>query len=261
MNSHLQTWANYQRFAEERGLLVATIVAHFMPVAGRKVLDFGCGVGGTARCLAARGASVTAVDIDPELKMLCQHPGIRWVAAMKEEAYFLPQAYDVVVLQDVLEHVTKPERILGQLRRSMVPQGMVFISTPNRYSILNLISDPHWQLPLVAMLPRELVIFMVQKIFRRDKRQREDWPALLSLRRVRQLLMRCGFRLQLVNQLAVELLFQHPQAIVCRPFHLQLVDWMKRHRWHAWVQRLVNDRWGFFNFLINPTWYIIGWAA
>ncbi|MDZ7342387.1 MAG: methyltransferase domain-containing protein [candidate division KSB1 bacterium] len=258
MTSYVQTWANYQRLAEERGLLVATIVEHFMPLTGKNVLDFGCGVGGTARCLATRGASVTAVDINPEPAKRLTHPGIRFVHAAQEKLYFLPQVYDVVVLQDVLEHLTQSEKILKQIRGSLLPDGVIFISTPNRYSILNLISDPHWQLPLVAMLPRRMVILLVQKIFRRDRRQREDWPALLSLPHLRRLLVGQGFRVRLVNQVAAEVLFQHPQAVVCRALHLQLVDWLQRHHCQAMVQRLVNDHYGIFNFIINPTWYVIG---
>jgi SAM-dependent methyltransferase len=261
MRAHLQTWANYQRFAEDRGWLVARAFEHFMPLAGKKVLDFGCGVGGTAQHLAQRGAIVTAVDLHPEQAIFLKHPGIRLADATQEDCYFLPQAYDAVVLQDVLEHLTQPARIMEQVRQSLAPTGIVFISTPNRYSVVNLISDPHWHLPLVAMLPRPLVKLVVQKICRRDPRQREDWPALLSLRQLSQLLVRQGFCWQMVNQLAMEVLFQRPQAIVCRPLHLRLVNWVRRHRWQAWGQRLVNDHQGVFNFLINPTWYIIGQRA
>src|SRR2546425_3825128 len=44
------------------------VFEHFgVPVTGASVLEFGCFVGGTAIVLAALGAKVTAVDVDPTI--------------------------------------------------------------------------------------------------------------------------------------------------------------------------------------------------
>lgn len=260
MHSHIQTWDNYREFADERGWLVTTILKQWTNLNGKAALDFGCGAGGTARALSQCGAKVTAVDSNPELGDSFKNTGIRFIDAKDEESYFRNQCYDIVILQDVLEHLPHPDRTMNQVKKTLKHDGMIFISTPNRFSVINLVSDPHWNLPLVALFPRVMVKLLVQKIFRRDLRQRSDWAALLSLKKLRTIIEANNLHLIFVNTIIARFLFQNPRAVVCHPRHLQLVEWMKRHRFDRWVYRFVNDRIGIFNFLINPTWYVIGKA-
>ena len=258
MGDHVQTWENYQTFADERGWLVATILRRFTFLEGKNVLDFGCGDGGTSRKLARLGAKVTAVDIKPEIKQSFQNSEIKFIYAQKEALYLKSQEYDIIILQDVLEHVPNPEKLINQAKDSLRTSGLIYISTPNRFSLLNLISDPHWNLPGVALGSRRMVAFLVQKIFRRDMRDRGDWAALLSLNKLKKLLTINKFEMIFVNSFVAKILFQKPQSIVCHPHHIRFVRWMNRHHLDRWIHRLVNDRVGLFNFLINPTWYVIG---
>jgi len=36
------------------------------------------------------------------------------------------------------------------------------------------------------------------------------------------------------------------------------VRWIQRQKLERMVFRIVNDRMGFFNYFINPTWYLVG---
>ncbi len=258
MGSHIQTWKNYHTFADERGWLVARILKRFTFLEGKKVLDFGCGDGGTSRTLDQLGARVTAVDIKTEMGQAFQNSKVNFFNAQDEELYLKSREFDIIILQDVLEHVPNPEKLMRQMKDVLCPHGLIYISTPNRFSILNLISDPHWNLPGVALFPRQVVKLLVQKIFRRDSRDRSDWAALLSLNKLNRLLKSNNFKIIFVNTLAVKMMFQQPNSVVCHPLHIRLVKWMKAHHLDRWVYRLVNDQAGLFNFFINPTWYVIG---
>lgn len=258
MGSHVQTWQNYHSFADERGWLVTTILRRFTVLEGKKVLDYGCGDGGTARTFARFGADVTAVDIKDQVGQLFKNSDVKFFNAQKEDLYLAKEKYDIIILQDVLEHVTNPEKLLKQIKDALGTAGLIYISTPNRFSLLNLISDPHWNLPGVALFSRRAVQFFVQQIFRRDLRDRSDWAALLSLNRLKSLLKSNDFELIFVNTLVAKMLFQQSNAVVCHPTQLRLVQWLKRHHLDRWIYRCVNDQLGIFNFFINPTWYVVG---
>jgi 2-polyprenyl-3-methyl-5-hydroxy-6-metoxy-1,4-benzoquinol methylase len=256
--NHQQAWENYHRFADERGRLVAAILRQFAALKGKTVLDYGCGDGGTSRTLARLGAKVTAIDIKPEIKQAFQNLDVKFCNAQNEALYLKSQEFDIIILQDVLEHVPNPEKLINQAKEALRPHGLIYISTPNRFSLLNIISDPHWNLPGVALGSRWMVAFLVQKIFRRDMRDRGDWAALLSLNKLKKLLTINNFEMIFVNSFVAKILFQKPQSVVCHPQHIRFVQWMKRHHLDRWIDRLVNDRAGLFNFFINPTWYVIG---
>ncbi len=256
MAAHHRTWENYHKFAIERASLAADILQRFTPLGGKAALDFGCGRGTLARLLARCGAMVTAVDIDPDLKQFFEGTDIQFYIANRDE--WQHRSYDLIVLQDVLEHVPDPDSLFGQLNEVLSRGGLLYISTPNRFSPVNFLADPHWSLPGVAFLPRSLVAFFVQKVFRQDSRQRTDWPALFSLGKLKKLFSQHGLEMMFVNRLVAQKLFQRPVSVVCHPVHLRIVYWLKQHHLERWIIPLVNDHHGLFNWLINPTWYIVG---
>lgn len=101
---------------------------------GSRVLDLGAGDGSVARVLAARGASVTAVERDAEgVAALLAH-GLRTVDAdlndLADDA--LPRAaFDIVLLLDVIEHLPDPGRLLARVHEWLAPGGRLLMSVPN----------------------------------------------------------------------------------------------------------------------------------
>ncbi|MDZ7332494.1 MAG: class I SAM-dependent methyltransferase [candidate division KSB1 bacterium] len=256
MPLHHQTWDNYHKFAEQRAELVVDLLRQFIPLAGIRALDYGCGQGSLARLLAQLGALVTAVDIDPNLQPLFKQTEIQFCLANDDK--WLKATYDLIVLQDVLEHVPDADSLFAKLSQILSRKGLLYVSTPNRCSPLNFFLDPHWSLPGVALLSRPLVAFFVQRVFHRDLRPRNDWPALLSIGQLKNLFEQHGFELSFVNTFVAQRLFQSPDSVVSHPLHLAIIGWLKQHHLELWIFRMVNDRYGLFNRLINPTWYIIG---
>lgn len=256
MPLHHQTWDNYHKFGEQRAELVIDLLRQFVPLAGIRALDYGCGQGGLARLLVQHGALVTAVDIDPNLQPLFKLTEIQFYLANDDK--WLKTTYDLIVLQDVLEHVPDADSLFAKLSHVLSRAGLLYVSTPNRFSLLNFFLDPHWSLPGVALLSRPLVAFFVRRVFHRDLRPRNDWPALLSMKQLKNLFGQHGFDLTFVNKFVAQRLFQSPGSVVSHPIHLTIVQWLKQHHLEPRIIRMVNDRHGLFNWLINPTWYIIG---
>ena len=108
-------------------------------LAGKRVLDVGCGGGILAEAMANRGAEVTGIDLaDKPLKVAMLHRletnskvDYRLVAAetLAEEA---PESFDIVTCMEMLEHVPDPSSVVRACARLVKPAGFVFFSTINR---------------------------------------------------------------------------------------------------------------------------------
>jgi 2-polyprenyl-6-hydroxyphenyl methylase / 3-demethylubiquinone-9 3-methyltransferase len=108
-------------------------------LAGKKIVDVGCGGGILAEAMAARGAEVTGIDLaDKPLKVAMLHAletnsrvDYRLVAA-EALAQEVPGTFDVVTCMEMLEHVPDPASIVAACARLVKPGGQVFFSTINR---------------------------------------------------------------------------------------------------------------------------------
>jgi 2-polyprenyl-6-hydroxyphenyl methylase/3-demethylubiquinone-9 3-methyltransferase len=114
-------------------------VAARAPLAGRTVVDVGCGGGILAEAMARHGAQVLGIDMAPgalevaELHALEQGVKVQYRRVSAEAlAAERPGAFDVVTCMEMLEHVPEPEPVLHALAGLVKPGGDVFISTINR---------------------------------------------------------------------------------------------------------------------------------
>lgn len=108
-------------------------------LAGKRVVDVGCGGGILAEAMAGRGSEVTGIDLaDKPLKVAMLHGmesgrrvDYRLVAAeaLAEES---PAAFDIVTCMEMLEHVPDPASTVAACARLAKPGGWVFFSTINR---------------------------------------------------------------------------------------------------------------------------------
>jgi 2-polyprenyl-6-hydroxyphenyl methylase/3-demethylubiquinone-9 3-methyltransferase len=108
-------------------------------LAGKEVLDVGCGGGILAESMAERGARVMGIDMGEAPLMVaelhCLESGVevtyRRVPAegLAEER---PESFDVVTCMEMLEHVPDPASIVRACARLARPGGWVFFSTLNR---------------------------------------------------------------------------------------------------------------------------------
>ncbi|MCC7276743.1 MAG: bifunctional 2-polyprenyl-6-hydroxyphenol methylase/3-demethylubiquinol 3-O-methyltransferase UbiG [Chromatiaceae bacterium] len=108
-------------------------------LAGKEVLDVGCGGGILAESMAIRGAHVTGIDMgELPLKVAELHTletGVevtyRQVAA-ETLAAECPACFDIVTCMEMLEHVPDPASVIAACARLVKPGGQVFFSTLNR---------------------------------------------------------------------------------------------------------------------------------
>ncbi|MEF8702685.1 MAG: bifunctional 2-polyprenyl-6-hydroxyphenol methylase/3-demethylubiquinol 3-O-methyltransferase UbiG [Candidatus Accumulibacter sp. UW26] len=108
-------------------------------LAGKRVLDVGCGGGLLAEAMCERGATVTGIDLsDQALSVARLHllesgraVDYRKIAA-EELAAEAGSSYDVVTCMEMLEHVPEPASSIAACAALVRPGGHVFFSTINR---------------------------------------------------------------------------------------------------------------------------------
>ena len=108
-------------------------------LAGRTVLDVGCGGGLLAEAMAVRGATVTGIDLaEKSLDIARLHlleSGVQVDyrhIAVETLAEQQAASFDTVTCMEMLEHVPDPASIVRACATLTKPGGWVFFSTLNR---------------------------------------------------------------------------------------------------------------------------------
>ncbi len=105
-------------------------------VAGKRVLDVGCGTGYGPMMLRKSGATgVVAVDISREaIERAYSRYGGDGVVFVVGDAQDLPllERFDVIVCFEAIEHITHPEKLLSRVTEILKPGGKFVVSTPER---------------------------------------------------------------------------------------------------------------------------------
>jgi 2-polyprenyl-6-hydroxyphenyl methylase/3-demethylubiquinone-9 3-methyltransferase len=114
-------------------------IQEHVSIAGKKVLDVGCGGGILAESMAVAGAQAKGIDLSEKaLKVADLHSLETGVKVEYEyiSAENLAQKeagqYDVVTCMEMLEHVPDPLSIIKSCTALVKPGGKVFFSTLNR---------------------------------------------------------------------------------------------------------------------------------
>jgi 2-polyprenyl-6-hydroxyphenyl methylase/3-demethylubiquinone-9 3-methyltransferase len=131
--------SEFRPLHEINPLRLAHIERMAQGLAGKRVLDVGCGGGILAEAMARAGAKVTGIDLaDKPLKVAMLHKlesgcevDYRLVSA-EALAAEAPEPFDLVTCMEMLEHVPEPASVVRACARLARPGGWVFFSTINR---------------------------------------------------------------------------------------------------------------------------------
>lgn len=113
------------------------VLPHLSDLAGRTVLDVGCGSGYHMWRMIGAGARL-AVGIDPTQLFLCQFEAVRKLLGGDQRAHLLPlgieqmpalNAFDTVFSMGVLYHRRSPLEHLWQLKDQLVSEGELVLET------------------------------------------------------------------------------------------------------------------------------------
>ncbi len=141
-----------------------------MSLRGKRVLDVGCGSGGVCIAFAKRGAICTGVEPGSQryewaITRVRDHKvSVDLRHASLETAGLAKGSFDVILAIDVLEHVDDYREVTRQICDLLANGGIFLATVPNAFHIQNIISDNHFGLFGVSLLPRKLRAFYVVKV-------------------------------------------------------------------------------------------------
>jgi len=179
---------HYFEWRKQRVIPIIDRIELLKDLKGAKILDVGCGFGALSSVLSDRGACVTATEIDQkrleQAKMLVNND-VRFVKVKNEILPFKDETFDVVVLFDVIEHVSNPEAIIEEVYKTLKPNGLLYVEFTPYYSIVghHLYDYTKWP---IHMLPRGLIKKIVfRKQIKGFQTPNDYWETFKSLNKIR----------------------------------------------------------------------------
>ncbi|HET6566580.1 MAG TPA: class I SAM-dependent methyltransferase [Rhodothermales bacterium] len=127
------------------------------PLSYGSVLEIGCGTGGFLLAGSEKFDRVIGTDLSMAWLVIArkrlEERGVEGFLACAgaEHLPFRSGAFDLVVAEDVIEHVQDQERTMQECARVLGKAGILFLATPNRFSFT---PEPHVGLWGVGFLPR-----------------------------------------------------------------------------------------------------------
>ncbi len=138
LNTHIQWYES--GFWEPRIEIVLKQIENWE---GKRVLDLGCGIGTFGIETAKRGAEVTAVDAFDESIKICQEMVEKYALVNKVKVVranilnppLQANAFDVIIIADVIEHIANPSKLLDEIKMVGKKESIVICTTKNALSI------------------------------------------------------------------------------------------------------------------------------
>jgi len=128
-------WAYFDLYRRRRDFRLRRADARLRQIellkAPGRLLDIGCSLGYFVEAANARGWQASGLEISEHAACEAAKLGLDVSAGTLENAGYADGSFDCVTMWDVLEHVPDPTRHMLEVRRVLVPGGLVVIGTPD----------------------------------------------------------------------------------------------------------------------------------
>lgn len=248
-------WQKARDLSLERAKFVKKIIEKVTELSGKMILDLGSGEGSTSQLLSTNNF-VVSLEVKPErIKKINNSNSLHPLLA---DAFQLPlknNSFDIIIMQDVIEHIDLTDSLIEDLFSLLKTDGIIYLSTPNKLSVINIISDPHWGMPLLSLFKREQINKFFLKYLRKADYNRKDIAELLSLDDIFKKFNE-KFSITFFTNYSVQNLLDGGKGIIWSNFHLQIVKLVKSLGLGKILLRVANDKPGVINKFFTPTFYI-----
>ncbi len=145
----------------------------YLPGEAKTIIDIGCGSGAFGKAIQEKqNAEVWGLELMPkEAKEAEKHLHKVFSGPVEEHLEALPKDYfDVIYMNDVLEHLADPYMVLKNLRNNLKKDGVVISSIPNiRYhnALIKLLVNKDWEYEDFGVMDHTHLRFFTGKSIRR----------------------------------------------------------------------------------------------
>lgn len=170
---NFEKWKAHYISEYDRGRSVVSLLRERVAglrLEGLRMLDVGCGDAGVPIAFAEAGAEAHGIEpFAPSVERgrvraeehgvpLDLRPGVA------ESLPFEDASFELVILDNVLEHVENRERTLDEIGRVLRPGGLLYLVTPKPFALHSLVSDPHYALAGLVLMPRPLQKWYFERV-------------------------------------------------------------------------------------------------
>jgi ubiquinone/menaquinone biosynthesis C-methylase UbiE len=246
-------WKNLYAGEYPRGFFIIDTLRRYAAgfrAEAASVLDIGCGDAGVLIAFAEQGASCAGIEsFEASVergRMRATDHGVEvdLRLGVAESLPFPDASFDLVMLDNVLEHVDDRALTLREVRRVLKPGGLLYLVTPKPFTPYSIWRDPHYDLAGLVLMPRRMQVWYFEKI--RGGGQGNFGVGIIPTRRgVRRLLQEAGFRVTVSPR---ELWIHYLRDRVSRP--QEVGSGIKRR-----ISRYISSRsWPFENRVMRWLW-------
>lgn len=111
---------------------------------GELMLDVGCGSGTSLLEAKALGATAFGIEADPNVKPIAAALGLTIHFGNLQDRPFPEQVFDLIVMNQVIEHLPDPDEGLCVLRERLTHTGRMVLVFPNTASLWRRLSGSRW---------------------------------------------------------------------------------------------------------------------
>ena len=253
---NFQRWQKAREISDDRAKFVQKIISTEILPEGLFILDIGAGEGNTSRLFAQKNFVVSLEPKPERIRKIIRKDSLQPVMADTYKLPFKPDSFDLIILQDVMEHLTVSEELVEGLTGQVKENGIIYLSTPNRLSLFNIVADPHWGLPFLSLFKRDQIKKYFLKIFRKSDYYRDDIAELLSLKKLYKLFSE-KYSINICTKFSVKYLLNGGKGLIWSNFHLGLIKLVNLLGLNSLLINISNDKPGIINKFFTPTFYII----
>lgn len=139
----------------------AWVEARLRSRSGGSALEVGPGSGVYLPLLASLSAHAVALDLDADLLSSAKDyavspdtPVASFVTADMRAAPFAAQSFDLILCSEVIEHVADSQAVIDAIASLLKPDGCVILTTPQPYSLLELLGKIAFLPGMIQLLRR-----------------------------------------------------------------------------------------------------------
>ena len=155
---------------ERKAKTMVAVLEDFIkkPLNSCRLLNVGGSAGIIDNYLADHFLSVIGVDIDePAITYARKNfakPNLEFQVGDALDLPFQDNTFDVVICSQVYEHVPDAHKMMNEIFRVLAPSGVCYFAASNRL----MWNEPHYNLPLLSVLPRPLAHIYVRLMGKAD---------------------------------------------------------------------------------------------
>ena len=109
-----------------------------------KALDIGCGAGHLLKLLSNKGLEAEGIDVSPVLIKALKLDGFKVNCYEIGDKKLEKSKYDLITLNQVLEHIVDPEEFVKELNKLLKKKGHIIIAVPYIYGLVPQILRSKW---------------------------------------------------------------------------------------------------------------------